>query len=397
MFRSIMNSNIGYYVYSAIVLIIGAGALVFFYFMVTGFNIGVYDENTIIGSVYVGGLSEEEAEEKVRTQLINWLENDDIKYEVGYQGYYYEFDRELLSFDISTTMNQTREGARNDLVVTFSETARVAVEDEILNQPFMQGLELQFDLDQVIDDVLSDAAALKSFSRKEFSNYIIDEAQLIETINDVTLPVLPNLDGEGLMMKLDDYLEDATLRIEPYTIHNLLNIFDDSFTSSELNMIGSLIQGVILDTTMVIQESHYNPQIDFNHYTVDTYPYFGYNVRINRHFNYNYIFENPHMIGYNIEFALSTDGTHMSARLIGPPYLDTIETEMSLNTIAHPVLTTTNPNQVREGIDAVHVSVERTVIDIFGETVTIGNRESVEVVFEFYPAIAAIVYETEEE
>ena len=53
------NSNLGYYLYTAVIVLIGAASVFAFWYMITGFNIGKYPENTFIGSVYVGGLTEQ--------------------------------------------------------------------------------------------------------------------------------------------------------------------------------------------------------------------------------------------------------------------------------------------------------------------------------------------------
>lgn len=395
MLRNLMNSNIGYYLYSAIVLILGAGALVFFYFMVTGFNIGVYSENTIIGNVYVGGLTDDEAENKVRNYLIDWLEDDDIVFEVGYQGYYYRFDRELFSFDVSATMNNVRDGSRNNLVVDYSTQARNTVDFELLNEPFMDGLQAQFNIDVMIDDVLEDASQLKTFSRKELNHYIIDEAQLFETLHEVYLPLPPQVSQTELLNKLASNLDESTYHIEAYSMNSVLTDFDQGFSSGELNVIGMLLQSLIIESNMYIQESHYNPQIDFNHYTLDDYPYYGINVRINRTLNYDFVFQNHHMIAYDVEFF--AEGDMIGARLVGPPYLNTIEATTTINRIDHPVETTTNPGEVQAGVDAVHVSITRQIRDIFGEPITYDGEETLEIVFEFYPSITGIVLDDNEE
>ncbi|MGM0436601.1 MAG: hypothetical protein ACQEQA_06065, partial [Bacillota bacterium] len=111
MFKQLFNSDLGYYIYTALVIIAGIASLVFFYFMVTGFNIGVYDANTTVGSVYIGGLDETEAEQKVRSHISDWLEDEEVNYQIGYQGYYYTFDRELFTFDVDATMDNVRDGA----------------------------------------------------------------------------------------------------------------------------------------------------------------------------------------------------------------------------------------------------------------------------------------------
>ncbi len=398
MFRFVTNNNVIYYLYTTFILLVGAGALVFFYFMVTGFNIGVYDENTVIGGVYVGGLDEEEAEEKVRARLLEWLEDDEIVFEVGYQGYYYQLDRELFTFDVSSTMQLVNEGGSTDLIVNYSAQARDTIISDMQRNFFDTevgledfGLLAWFDLEEVLDDSLEAAANLRRLSRMELSDYLVDEALFNEELSSVELPMPAHVDAAELHHKLVNYLPNERYEIDAFSVHHLLDVFDDRFTSRELNVIGGLIQGVILPTNMYIQESHYNPQIDFNRYTIDDFPYYGFNVRLNRNVNYDYIFENHGYNQYHIEFILVDDET-LEARLFGPPFLNEITVETHIEFIDPPVEQTGNPDEAQDGIQAVHVSVQRTKRDVFGDIVHYGNDAYLEIVFEFYPSVTEVVY-----
>jgi len=366
MFSRLLNSNIGYLVYTIFVLAIGAGSLVFFYFMVTGFNIGVYSENTLVGSVYVGGLTESEAEEKVRDSVNRWLDNEDITFEAGYQGYYYTFDRDLITFDISASMDDVRNGRNNELYTSYSPEALDAIDMEITQKDFMEGRHDLFDLDALIDDVLYDASMLSEWSRHEFSNYFVDEDEVTTTLRDVTMPVTHNVDAEELVEKIMDDFEDGRVVLSAGESFSVLDNFGTHYTSAELNIIGSIMQDLLVPTNIQIKERHYNPQIDFTRFTIDNYPYFGRNVRVNRRVEYDFAVENDGTMDYTVQFSADDENT-LRARFIGAPYLDEVVVEEER--IAVPE-------------DGKIVILTRKVYNIHDELI-----DEFIVVFEYYPPV----------
>ncbi|MFP4078640.1 MAG: hypothetical protein ACOCU5_00690 [Bacillota bacterium] len=390
MLKKILNSDVGYFIYTGLVIVAGIGSLVFFYFMVTGFNIGVYDENTMVGSVYVGGLDEDEAERKVRDRINEWLEEDDVVYEIGYQGYYYTFDRELFTFDVDETMDNVREGTTTPIAVSYSPGALNTIEFEISQEPFMEDLQDVFDFEAVIEDVLDDAAVLREFSRMELSQYFLDRDLAVETIHEVTMPYPQGVDEDEFLGKLDEAYEDRTVSLGPRETFSVQERFDETFTSSELNALGSILLEVILPTDMVLIERHYNPQIDFNQYTVEDYPYYGRNVRVNRNIGYDFVFENVNEQNYEFEFFEGPDD-RLGVRLIGPPYLNSFsvtDEDDAKTYLEHGTETTSDPDSVRVGRDGVAVIMRREERDIHDEVV-----EDYEVVFEYYPSISEVTLE----
>jgi len=366
MFSRLLNSNIGYLVYTIFVLAIGAGSLVFFYFMVTGFNIGVYSENTLVGSVYVGGLTESEAEEKVRDSVNRWLDDEDITFEAGYQGYYYTFDRDLITFDIGASMDDARDGRANDLYVSYSPTALDTIDMEITQMDFMEGRRDLFDLDALIDDVLEDASMLTEWSRHEFSDYFVNEEEVITTLQDVTMPVVHSVNAEDLIEKIEGDFENGRVTLSPGESFSVLDNFGPHYTSSELDMVGSIMQDLLVPTCIQIQERHYNPQIDFTRYSIDNYPYFGRNVRVNRRVDYDFVVENDCSMNYEVRFSAQDENT-LRAQFIGAPYLDDV------------VVT---KEQIPVPEDGMIVIVTREIYNIYGEKI-----DDFVVVFEYYPPV----------
>ncbi len=382
MFSSFRNSDLAYYLYTAFVLILGIGSLIFFYFMVTGFNIGVYEANTLVGSVYVGGLSESEAEAKVRDRVEQWFDDDTIVYEIGYQGYYYEIDRDLFSFDISGSIDNIRDGTRNPLLVELSPQAMANIDFELHNEPFMSGLQGIFNFDDVMNEVLNDAGDLQQFSRHQLNHYTIDDAQLVEVINDITIPVQSGTDVDTLLANIEAVHDDLTIPLPAHSIYSVFDLFPQTTASSELNTIGSAILDLIKPTHFDIYERHYNPQIS----DVHNNPYIGRNVRVNRHpnLNYDFRFENPTYLDYELEFYRAGVDT-LGLRLNGAPSLDRVEIENE-ETILHHNEAPDGATIIEPGQDGKVVFIYRNVYDLDD------NRISrTIIVFEYYEPFDPIV------
>jgi hypothetical protein len=384
------NSNLGYYLYAAIVVIIGAASLFVFWYMITGFNIGKYEENTIIGSVYIGGLTEEEAEEKLRTKIEDWLESDRVLFEASYQGYTYEFDRELFFFDIDRSLDNIQDGSINTLYVSYSETALAELLQEFDNEPWMDGMQDQFDLEALIDDVLLDAAGMKTFSSNQLNDYIVDEEDFIEVLYIGNLEVPDRIQGQDidaneLITKLNEQFPDG-LKVAGKSYISLLETFDATFTRAELSFIGSLILEVIPHTPFNVHEREYFIDQSPELYDIETYQFFGKNVLIQRTYGIDFSFENNTHCDFYINFERA--GNFFNVTVTGARMLNTIEVERDIIHFDHNTRTTTNPAAVRAGTDGVVVMVNRTIRDIFDDV----NSEDL-VIYEYYPPIDEIILE----
>ncbi len=384
MFNTFKNSNLAYYLYTVFVIVLGIGSLIFFYFMVTGFNIGVYQQNTLVGSVYVGGLSSNEAERKIRDHINQWYEDDSVVFEVGFQGYYYAIDRELFTFDVQGSVDNIRDGARNPLIVELSPTAVNNIDFELHAADFMQGMDGLFDFDLIVDALLEDAAALRQFSRKQLNHYVIDEAQLNVTVSEVMFPLPGTMDANTILDKLEERYPDHRVPIASHSIFSVFEQFPETLNSNELSIIGTMLLDLITPTTLEIYERHYNPQIG----DVHTSPFIGRNVRINRHemLNYDFRFENDSFLDYSIEFYhIAAD--QLGARLIGPANLDTIEItreEIILDYIPAPDGATI----IEEGQQGKVIFIHRHVYNIY-EMKTSNHL----LIFEYYEPLDPVIAE----
>ncbi|MFW6319911.1 MAG: hypothetical protein ACOC1L_06960 [Bacillota bacterium] len=384
------NSNLGYYLYAAIVVIIGAASLFVFWYMITGFNIGKYDENTIIGSVYIGGLTEEEAEDKLRGRIEDWLEDERVLFEARYQGYSYEFDRELIFFDIDQSLADIQDGSTNTLYVSYSETALAEVFTEFDNEPWMETMQDQFDLEALIDDILNDAAGMKTFSSKQLNHYVIEESSFIDVLYIGNLSVPDTLqsqalDADELMDKINNQFPEG-LTIEPKSFFSVLDTFDESFTRAELSYISSLLLEIIPETPFNIHERDYFIDQSLSNYNQPSYTFYGRNSVVQRNYGIDFSFENNTYCTFYITFDTAND--FFNVTLSGAPILDDISVEREIVHFDYETVETTDPDEVRAGTEGVIVLVNRTITNIYNDVLADDL-----IIYEYYPAIDEIVLE----
>ena len=389
------NTNLGYYLYSAIVIIIGVSSLIVFWFMVTGTNIGRYSENTRIGSVYIGGLTQTEAEIKLAEQIEVWSVSDEILFEVMYQGYSYEIDRQLFTFDQTTSISNIQDGRTAPLVGFMTDENKARVIGEIINLPFMQGLEDQFDLEALLEDLERDARELRLFSRRQLNDYIRNEENLFITLFETTQPrqqgnmgpieVPSHLDAIDLYNKLiEQYPQGIT--IQPGAMFSILNRFDNRFTNQELSFLGTLFLDAIPYMHFNVFERDFVPLIDTARYNENTFPLYGRNVRVHRSQGIDFSFENNSPCRFYVQFDLS--GNFLSLRFIGAPFINEIIVETEIHAVPYQTQIISPPNTERDGIEGRIVYIYREMYDIDGELM---NRSLI--VFEHYPPLNALRYE----
>ena len=150
------NSNLGFYLYALIIVIIAFASIFVVWYMVKGYSLGTYEEDTILGSVYIGGLKEDEVEPIIADRIAIWLNDESIVFELTYQGYSYEFNRELFYFDYSTSMFYLKNGETNKLFAKYQGDERQDIMNDIVNLDFLVGISQRFDFETLLNtgDVL---------------------------------------------------------------------------------------------------------------------------------------------------------------------------------------------------------------------------------------------------
>jgi len=384
------NSSLGFYLYAFLIVIIVAAVAFVFWFMITGYKLGTYEENTLLGSVYVGGLKEEEVEPIMFTRIDRWLGDETILFEAKYQGYSYAFNRELFDFNITQSTQNIVNGKTNQLEVYFGGSKKQDIIRELKSLVFIQGIKENIDYDSLVDDVLRDASLMKSYSVKNFEDYLIDETLSYEIIGSEIIYIPNSVNIDSLIAEVELVYEDGKILIPSKFHYDIIDELGGLLDDKELGVLSSAFLKLILDTNFSINEVHYENRITSNgNYTIDDFPYFGFNSIIFERENESFSFYNPNE-GYFYFELVKVEGseTQLQVNLIGLPFVNQITADVVKTEIDHITKITTDENDTKSGVNGVVVEVVRIITSI--EDSVIYNQV---IVFEFYPPEVEIILE----
>ena len=381
------NSSFGFYLYASIIVIIAAASIFVFWYMVKGYKLGTYPEDTILGSVYLGGIREDEVIPKLEDRIERWRSDETIVFEVTYQGYSYQFDRELFYFDLTTSMFYLDNGETNDLVVTFQGNDRIDVINEINGLLFLEDIESNFNIEALITDILADAAYMKSFSSKRIEDYIVDDTIAYVSIYSVSVNIPEGISIDQLILKIDSVYDDSRIVVPNKDLYDIVESLGSVLSDSEMTVLSTGMFDLILKTNFAVNEVHYVPAIDYNIYDLSTFPSFGHNASINQIIGDSFSFYNPNDSDYYFVLTKVSD-VKATLSLVGLDFVDTISVSIDENIIEYITQTTDNDTILQLGYDGMIIEVTRTITNIYG----VVTYEKV-IVFEFYPPIKAIILE----
>ncbi len=382
------NSSLGFYLYAIIIFIIAAASIFVFWYMVKGYKIGTYPEDTILGSVYIGGLEEDDVEARMIERIDRWLGDKTIVFEVTYQGYSYEFNRELFYFDYATSVFYITEGETNELVVTYQGDARQEIINEIEDSNFLETANVNnFDIDRLIGDVLKDASLMKSFSSKRLEDYVIDDTIAYVELGSIDLSIPEDVSIDDMVTSIDTIYSDSRILVNSKELFDIVDKFNAVLSDSEMTILSGGMLALILPTNFAVNEVHYIPIIDYTNYDINTFPYFGHNSNINQIIGNSFSFYNPNNSQYYFTLTKTSEST-AKLTLNGLEFVDDISVSVNKIPIEYITQTTTNNNILQSGYNGMIVEVERTIKNVDG----IVTYEKV-IVFEFYPPIKEIALE----
>lgn len=379
------NSNLGFYLYALIILIIAFASIFVVWYMVKGYSLGTYEEDTILGSVYIGGLKEDEVEPIISERIAIWLNDESIVFELTYQGYSYEFNRELFYFDQQTSIFYLKNGETNELFAKYQGDERQDIINDITNLDFLIGISQRFDLQTLINDVLKDAGFMKSYSSKKLEDYLYDEVASIFDINIVSLHLYNGIDVDDLILGINEVYPNGLIIVESKVLFDIVNKLGDSLVDNEMSILSTGILSLILETNFAINEIHYVSEIDYINYDINTFPYFGCNASVNQVIGNSFSFYNPNNSNYYFRVD-KIDEENITITMIGLFFVDDIEIQVNKTVLDHVTQTTLNEEYLQSGYNGAIIEVTRIITDINGNV----RYENV-VLFEYYPPITEII------
>jgi len=355
--------------------------------MVKGYKLGTYSEGTILGSVYLGGIEEEDVETKLIDRIERWLNDESIVFEVTYQGYSYEFDRELFFFDLDTSVFILDDGVANELVVRYQGDERIEIINEIKSLGFLLDTGENYDMEALLNDILVDAGNMKSYSSKDLEDYIVDEALAYVEIDSVVLHIPEGVSIDEMISGINNQYVDGNILINSKELFDIVENLSSELSDAEMTILSGGMLNLILQTNFAINEVHYIPAIDFINYDIDTFPNFGHNASVNQIIGDIFSFYNPNVTEYHFTLE-KINGSSATLTLVGIEFVDDIEVIIDKTVIEYITQTTDNDTILQNGYNGAIIEVTRKITDIYGEV----TYEKV-IIFEFYPPIKAIILE----
>lgn len=392
------NSNLGFYLYTLIIVIIAFASIFVIWYMVKGYSLGTYKEDTILGSVYLGGLKEEEVEPKIDERKIKWLNDESVLFELTYQDYTYEFNRGLFYFDFDLSMFFLKDGVTNKLYATYQGSDRLDIENEIKSSDFLDGIDDQFDIEALVNDILTDAGFMKSYSSKHLEDYLIDKDVALENyisdavspyseVGSLTLDVFNGIDIDQLITGINEVYPYGIIVSESKELFDIVVKLSGSLLDNEMSLVSTGMLALILESNFAVNEVHYNGEIDYINYDIDTFPYFGHNASVNQVIGNSFSFYNPNNSAYYFIIEKETETT-ITISLVGLEFVNEITVDIMKTNIENITRPTDDPTLVKNGQEGAIVEVERTITDLNG----IVQYDKV-IIFEFYKPIKKIVLE----
>ncbi len=379
------NSNFGRILYVAIISLIVAATIFVVWYMTTGYKLGTYASDTMLGSVYIGGLSEEEVTPKLEDRVNYWYSDETIVFELSYQGYSYEFDRNLFLFDVEASIYGIQDGLINEFVVYYQGSDREGVEDDILSLEFLEDVADNIEIQQLINDIILDASLMKSFSSKNVEDYLTSPEDTIAELGSASFTIPEGVEIDNIISDVNTVFADGKILIPANDLFDIVSILGNNMESPEMTVLASAMLSLSLDTNFVINEVHYEPSIDFTRYTIENFPFYARNTHINEVVGESFSFYNPNVSAYYFMIE-KIDEFNGELKLYGIPFEYEIEVTIERTEIEYITQSTNDISLLQNGYNGVIVEVERVITDIFGNVV------STEVIlFEFYPPKKEII------
>jgi hypothetical protein len=384
------NSKIGTILYIFIIAVVVLVTILIFWFMLFGYKVGTYSEDTVLGSVYLGGLHNNEVNSKVEDKYVDWLNDETIVYELTYQGYSYEFDRDLFSFDIDLSMSQLVDGETNELIVQYQDggTDRIDTINEIEELVFLQGIIDNVDVEALIRDILVDAGMMKTYSAKKVENYlkIPEDSYVTRPYSAIPLPL--GIEGDDIIDGITAVYGSNVIIVNSKQLFDVTEQLGLELDDNELTILSRGIVKQLLETNFTLHEMHYDANIDFGSYNLSNFPNKGTNVVVDRDTFESFSFYNPNDSNYMLEVVYDSGTDSIQVSLVGLEFVDTIVVTGDDAGIEIPYVTKIDPfSNPAPGYPGMVVVITRTITDIYGVSI-----ES-DIAFEFYPPIVEIVNE----
>lgn len=381
------NSNFGFILYTFIITIMVLATGFVIWYMTLGYRVGTYERDTRLGNVYIGGLREEDIVPLLDERITFWYNDDSIVFELVYQDYTYEFDRNLMLFDLTLSTYNIKEGQENVLLVQYQPSDLQAIRDEIYALPFLDDVKDNIDYTELIRAILQDASYMRTYSSQDIEKYFIEPELHVTQIQSVPFSVPTGVSIDGIIADVNETFTDGQIPVSSKRLFDVMTVLGDILTDEEISTITPAMLETIWHTNFILNEYHFDENLDLSGYTMDnvhTHPKLGKNAVVNRieEVDEGFSFYNPNNLSYYFTIE-KVDDANAILHLNGIPleYVITVDKQVT------PIDFVREHDVVirQDGVPGAIVEVVRTITDIYGEDI----EQSI-IIFEYYPPVKDI-------
>ncbi|MFC4320961.1 G5 domain-containing protein [Litchfieldia salsa] len=267
-----------------------------------------FEAGTLIGSVDVEGLTVEEAEAKVTTEVNNWLASGQIGIEFGNESMLINKSDSFI-FAIAETVKVAKQGVQTPLMVTIKPDVLNQSIETISNKKIdlFNAEQIQLSLQEKSSLLASDQLTLNLLS------YLLIGEQKV--VSSAQIPL------ETISSELTKWGKDVKeITLAPHQSFSLLTfVSENAFEASDetLSVIGTSIYKSILPTNIEIVERHISENLP-------GYATLGYEARVEKEHK-DLMLYNANPFEYKLTFTLTN--SDLKVEMIGPdlPYKYRVE------------------------------------------------------------------------
>ena len=251
------------------------------------YDLSTEDNQTTVGSVYLGGVDEEQYQQVLTSEINDYL--SELNYDIAYQGIHVNLPSSLFTPDINETINQINQNRDNPVIFSIEANDQGEILT-LINSMFSQNYMNYINTEALMNDLVSDLGEMVLIKDYKIEDYFI------ETAFDYTLATeyVNGIDASDVTQILR---EIDTIVIKANDRFSLLETLKDYDLSNE--QLSVLATGML----KVLTPTHMNGFIFHTYPEEPSWATLGYNVRILKINNYDFTFYNALDFEYRIELS----------------------------------------------------------------------------------------------
>lgn len=337
------------------------------------YDLSTQENQTTVGSVYLGGVDEDQYQQVLSSEVNEYLDN--LNFDIGYQGVYVSLPSSLFTPNIEETINRIDQDTNNPLVFSIESNHQGEILT-IINTVFTDNYISYINTEKLMNDLISDLGDMVLIKDYQIEDYFIETAFDYTISSDIITGVNAS-DVTHIMSEIESIV------IKPNARFSLLETLQNyDLTNEQLSVIATGMLKVLTPTHMDGFIFHTYPD-------EPSWATLGYNVRILKVNDYDFTFYNAFDFEYRVElnqqllttiefnlkgvpqvFDYSTSITKQATVPIENVYID----NDTLDEFTPGVIVTTEDTETRyellveSGVEGGVYTVYKTITDSDGDS-----------------------------